>query len=236
MSTTSLLPLNPAVSPQQVARILPIRANLLPQEITAGRSARRMRVLVIAAAVIVVVGVGGWYADAFRAEKQAIRDRDTVTGQVNDARHAQNTDDNRQVTAVIQANKAYAAQLKTLMANDLPWSVVLDDLRSTGTAKHVTINSISASVIERQTSSKTALPSSTTASTVANLTISGTAKDKKTIAGFITALATVHGVANPYLTTAAQSTTSMSFTINADVTSAALCGRFSAIKCKTGGN
>lgn len=236
MSNTALLPLNPAVSPQQVARILPIRANLLPQEITAGRSARRMRVFVIAAAVIVVVGVGAWYADAYRAEKQAIRDRDTVTKQVNDARDAQNTAEYRQVTTAIQANKAYAAQLKTLMANDLPWSVVLDDLRSTGTAKGVTINSISASVVERPESSSTALPSSTTASTVATLTISGMAKDKKTIAGFITALTKVHGVANPYLTTAAQSTTSMSFTINADVTSAKLCGRFSATKCKTGGN
>ena len=106
MSTTALLPLNPAVSPQQVARILPIRANLLPQEITAGRSARRMRVFVIVAVVIVVVGVGAWYADAYRSEKQAIRDRDKVTAQVDDARNAQNTDEYRQVTTVLAANKA----------------------------------------------------------------------------------------------------------------------------------
>lgn len=235
MPNTALLPLNPAVSPQQVARILPIRARLLPQEITAGRSARRMRSFVIAAVAVVVVGLGGWYVAAYQDEKQAIRDRDAVNTQVNTARNAQNADDYRQVTAVLQANQAYASQLKTLMADDLPWSVLLDDLRSMGTAKQVTIDSIAVTVADKVATSTTAIPSSSTASTVATLTISGTAKDKKTIAGFITALATVHGVANPYMTTAAEGKGSTSFTVNADVTSTALCGRFSAIKCKTGG-
>lgn len=235
MATTALLPLNPAVSPQQVARVLSIRANLLPREITAGRTARRMRVVVIAAAAIVVVGVGAWYADAYHDEKQAIRDRDTVTAQVDAARALQNTDAYRQVTITIQANKAYDAQLKTLMANDLPWSVVLDDLRSTAAARQVTISSIAATAAEKQSSSAGSLPSSSTAHTAFTLSISGTAKDKQTVASFITALATVPGVANPFLTTA-QDKPPISFTINVDVTSAALCGRFSTTTCKTGGN
>jgi len=234
MPTTALMPLNPAVSPQQVARILPIRAKLLPQEITAGRRARRMRSFVIAAVAVVVVGLGAWYADAIQDEKRAIRDRDAVNAQVTAARNAQNADGYHQVTTVIQANQAYATQLKTLMADDLPWSVMLDDLRSLGTAKQVTIGSIAITVPDKVAASSTALPSASTASTVATLTITGTAKDKKTVAGFITALAGVHGVANPYMTTAAETESATSFTVNADVTSTALCGRFSATKCKTG--
>ena len=236
MPTTALLPLNPTASPQQITRILPIRANLLPPEIVAGRAARRMRLFVIVAVVIVVVGIGAWYADAFRDEKQTIRDRDAVIGQVDGARALQDTDAYRQVTTTIQANKAYRAQLKTLMANDLPWSVVLDDLRSTATARQITIGSITAAAAEKQGSSAGSLPTSGTASTMFAVTISGTAKDKKSIASYITGLAKVHGVANPYLTTATNEASSMSFTINVAVTSTALCGRFSATTCKTGGN
>jgi len=234
MANTALMPLNPAVSPQQVARVLPIRANLLPPEITARRAAHRMRVFIILAAVIVVAGIGAWYAAAYREQKQAIRDRDAVIAQVDRARAAQNVKAYRDVTAVIQANKTYQAQLKALMADDLSWSVVLNDLRSTGAASHVTIGSITASIVEKKAGAA-AVPGSTTGA-MAQLIISGSAKDKKTIAGFMTALTAVHGVANPYLTTAAQDKSVVSFTINADVTSAALCGRFSDTACKSGGN
>jgi len=236
MQNTALMPLNPAVSPQQVARILPIRANLLPREIIAGRRARQMRVFVILAAVIVVAGIGAWYADAYQDEKQAIRERDAVSAQVDQARAAQNTVAYREVTTVIQANKTYQTQLKALMTDDLPWSTVLDDLRSTGAAKQVTVGSITATIADKLSSGVGSQASSGATGAVVTLVISGTAKDKKTIAGFMTALTTVHGVANPYLTTAAQDKDKVSFTINADVTSAALCGRFSTTKCTTGGN
>ena len=59
-TTTALMPIDPAVSPQRVARILPIRANLLPSEITAGRNARRTRFALIGAVLVVVVVLARW--------------------------------------------------------------------------------------------------------------------------------------------------------------------------------
>ena len=138
------------------------------------------------------------------------------------------------VTRITQTNKTMAGQLKTLMADDVPWSTLLDDLRSTGAANGVTVTSVNAMTVDAQASNSKAAAAAKDA--IATLTIGGSANDKKTAAAFIDALIGVKGVANPYLTTATQSGTSsdITFTANAEVTSAALCGRYTTA-CTTGG-
>ena len=64
MATTTLLPLDPALSPQRVTRILAISADLLPDEVVVGRKARRSRTVVLAVVGLVVVLLGVWYARA----------------------------------------------------------------------------------------------------------------------------------------------------------------------------
>jgi type IV pilus assembly protein PilN len=239
--TTSLMPLDPAMSPQQVARLLPIRANLLPSEITSRRTARRMRAYVIAGVVLAIVGLGGWSADAYHDRSLAQDDLTAVSNQIAQVNSTMNNKEHAQVTKTINDNKAISDELKTLMASDLRWSTLIDNLRSTGTDSQVTINRITAALADK--SGAAGATTSSASQPVASLTLEGSAKDKSTIAGFIKKLAVVPGVGNPYLTSATQGSTSSgagstathyTFTISADVMPSALCGRFTTA-CKSGG-
>jgi Fimbrial assembly protein (PilN) len=226
--STSLMPLDPALSPQQVSRLLPIRADLLPAEITARRTARRMRTVVVAGVALIVVALGGWYADAYHDYSSAVDDRDAVNTQIADATRETHRQDLAQVTATIKENGEVTGQLKTLMTNDLQWSTLINRLRATGAESHVTITRITASLADAKSATTTALAGST-GTTVATLTIEGGGADKNTIAGFIDHLGRTPSIANPYLTTANQGSeqkSGYSFTASADVTSVALCGRF----------
>jgi hypothetical protein len=230
MATTALMPLDPA--PQQTNRVLTIRANLLPPEISVGRNARRMRGGVVVAMVVVLGLLGAWFAYAYHQKNLAGADLTDVTQQVNTVRS--NETKYQEVTKVKAQNELIATQLKTLLADDLVWSDVLDDLQSTASKNGVTITSIAAIAADKQSTSAN-LPSTSGETTVFTLTIGGTAPDKKTIAKYIDALTSVDNVANPYLTAATQGDTgSVSFLANADVTSDALCGRWTRT-CPTGG-
>jgi hypothetical protein len=231
--TTALMPLDPAVSPQQISRVLTIRANLLPEEITAGRNTRRLRLVVIGAVVIVMALLGGWYALAVQQKQLADQDFADVTDQVNVERNNQKK--YQPLTQTINQKATIDKQLKTLLAKDLSWATMLDSLRAAGDVSQVNITSITGVLAAEETEAVSAdtLPSTSDATTVATLTIVGTAPDKKTIADYIVALGEVENVANPYLTTATKNDNVLTFTLNADVTSTALCGRFT-IPC-TGG-
>jgi hypothetical protein len=234
--STSLMPLDPAMSPQQLSRLLPIRANLLPPEITSLRNARRMRTFVIAAVVLALVGLGGWSASVYNEHSAAEDDLAAVNTQISQVNSTMSDAKHAKVTETIAQNKAISAELTTLMANDLRWSTFLDNLRSTGKASNVTLGQISAAL--SQTGSGTA--AATGSAAVATLTIQGKAPDKRTIAGFIKKLQVMPGIGNPYLTSASQSSATdgeaptWTFTINANVTPTALCGRFTT-PCKSGG-
>jgi ABC-type Fe3+ transport system substrate-binding protein len=163
-----------------------------------------------------------------------------VNGQIFKADQAMKRKDLTDVTTTTQANTEISEQLKTLMANDLQWSTLLNRLRSTGATSDVTIARITAALSDPKNAGTPALPSTSTATTVATLTIEGAAADKKTIAGFIDNLGKTTGIANPFLTAAAQSqvaggtASNFTFTANADVTAVTLCGRFTK-PCPTGG-
>jgi Fimbrial assembly protein (PilN) len=243
--STSLMPLDPAMSPQQVARLLPIRARLLPAEITGRRNAQRMRAFVIVGVVLALVGLGGWSADAYHDHSLAEDEMAAVNVQIAKVNGTMNDPQHADVTKTINDNKAMSDNLKTLMANDLRWPTLLDNLRSTGTKSNVTLGQISVSLADAGSGTAAG------AGAVATLNLQGSAKDKSTIAGFIKKLGATPGIGNPYLTTASQSgdsatsgsatsgsaasnTSHYTFTINADVTSSALCGRFTT-PCPTGG-
>jgi Tfp pilus assembly protein PilN len=232
MATTALMPLDPA--PQQINRVLTIRANLLPSEISIGRDARRMRGGVLVALVVVLGLLVAWYGYAYHQKTLADADLAAMTRQVGIVRDAENQKKFQEVTTVKNQNDTITTQLKTLLAGDLPWSGILDDLRGTAAKSGVTITSISAAVADKQSASSASLPSATGKTTVFTLVIAGTAKDKKTIAKYIDALGGVAGVANPYLTAATQNTDGVSFLADADVTSSAVCGRWTK-PCATGG-
>jgi len=227
--TTALMPLDPALSPRQVTRVLPIRANLLPAEITAGRTARRTRVVLIGAIGLVILVMGGWFLFADKQRDLVGADLASTTQQVDTVRAETHKDAYAKVTDTKKARVTIDNELKTALTDDMPWATLLDSVRSTAAAKGVTVTTIVANLNSEKSGTSVA------ADTVGTMSISGTAKDKKTIAGYVDALAGVHAVSDAYLTVANQSDPkTWTFTLTAAITDDALCGRFT-VRCKTGG-
>lgn len=231
---TALMPLDPTVSPQQSLRILPIRANLLPDEITAGRNARRTRTLLAAVLVLTIAVLAGWYMLAVRDRNAAADDLATVTKQVDDTSTEMKADKYTKVTKTIEERDTITKQLKAAMANDLPWYTLMDQLRTTGIAT-VRITSISGALDKATTGGAATAAAAAASKKVGAVTVSGTAKDKKTIAAYLKALVDAKLVTNVYLTAGNKSDTNeWTFTLNADIPKSALCGRFTT-PCKSGG-
>ncbi|AGZ39482.1 hypothetical protein [Actinoplanes friuliensis] len=234
---TTLMPLDPAVSPQRVTRLLTISASLLPEEVIAGRRARRTRAWVIVVVVLVAGLLGSWFAYARHQTTLADDKLSEVTVQVTDLQRDQHK--YADVVEVQNQTKNITKQLRTLMANDLPWASLLDTLRTTGTASGIEVTGVNGILNATNASaSDTAadLPSTSGSTSIGSLIVTGTAPDKDTIAKFVDALSTQTVVADPYLTSATKGSDddNLQFSLRVDITGEARCGRFTA-PCKTGG-
>jgi hypothetical protein len=233
---TTLMPLDPAISRQLVARVPAISANLLPEEIVARRGAGRSRNMVLGTLIVVLALLTGWYIYA-RHEVQLAKEQlsgittETTTLQRSQSRY-------RDLVGVQSQTTTIAKQLSALLTNDLPWATLLKTLRTTGAASHVTVLGVTGTLNSGTTGAPAtgarALPSSSNSRTIGALTITGTGPDKPSIARYVEALGVIPSVANPYLTNASQTGDSVTFSITVDITARALCGRFTT-KCTTSG-
>jgi hypothetical protein len=235
MASTTLMPIDPALSPQRVSRVLTISADLLPDEIVAGRRARRTRAWVLVVLMLVLAGLGGWYALAERDLRAAGDELTAVTDEAADLQRRQN--DFAPVVNVQAETTTITKQLGTLLANDLPWATLTDTLRRTGSESGVTVGGMSGTLddAEAGASGAVSLPSTSGTTTIGTVTVTGTAPDKPSVAKYVDALSGLTIVANPYLTSVAETDDDVQFSLTVDITANALCGRFTTA-CKTGGN
>jgi hypothetical protein len=237
---TTLMPIDPATSPTRVWRILTISAHLLPAEIVAARRARRTRSWVLVILVLVVALLAGWFVYASTLKSDADTE---LQGLATDAAILQTSQnkDYADVVGVQSEIDALNKQLTTVMADDLPWSTLIETLDSTAGKASATLTSI-IGTLTAVGADGTAVPATTTgsltsataAATIGTLTLTGTAPDKPSVAAFVVDLGDLTSVANPYLTSATKSEEGMQFAIQLDITNASLCGRYSKA-CKTGG-
>jgi type IV pilus assembly protein PilN len=236
MATTTLMPLDPALSPQRVSRLLTISANLLPEEIVAGRRARRSRAVVLVALLVVVALLGSWYVYARHEVRVAKEERAVITTEATTLQSSQGR--YTEVVDVQNQTNLIAKQLSTLLANDLPWAALLTTLRDTANNSGVTvlgvIGTLNGGTTGAQTTAAGTLPSTSKSNTIGTLTITGTGPDKPSIAGYVDALGDLPMLANPYLTNVSQTTSDVTFSITVDITAKARCGRFTT-KCTTTG-
>jgi Tfp pilus assembly protein PilN len=222
LTTTGLLPIDPAVSPQRVNRILTIRANLLPSEIIASRNASRIRFGLLGAVLLAVILVGAWYVHALRVKSEAEGSRQAITDQIQAAQVAIRS--HQDVTDAVSQRDEINETLRKLLANDLPWTTLLDRVRA-ASPDGLVITTINGS-----------LDDDPNILTVGTLNIDGTAPDKKTVARYIDTLRKMEGITNPYVTTVNRDNTSnlFSFSLTAGITTESLCGKWTET-CKTGG-
>jgi hypothetical protein len=231
---TTLMPLDPATSPQRAARILNISADLLPAEVIDARRGRKVRGRVIAVLLVFVVLLGSWYAYTWQQARDARSDLDDVTAQAQSLQRSQSQ--YADVVNVQAERDTIAAQLKTLLGNDLSWRTLLGKLRSTGTSSNIVVTGMNGSLASSTETSAAAskLPSTTTSKVIGTLTVTGTAPDKDSLAKYVDALGDLEVVANPYLTSAAETEDTVQFSLQVDITASALGGRFTSTTA-TGG-
>ena len=236
MSTT-LLPIDPALSPQRVNRILPISAKLLPEETIAARRARRAAFWVAAVVALVTALCAAWFAVAYQQKVAAERDLDAATVMVSDLQRQQRT--YAKTVQVQNEITTLGEQLKTVMANDLDWSALLDTVRSAGTPSGIVVDGVNGRLngAEGADASLTStLPGTSTATSIGSLVVTGSGPDKRAVAAYVDALAKQAVLANPYVTSVAtDKQNGLTFSLTVDITQKALCGRFT-VECKAGGN
>jgi hypothetical protein len=235
---TMLIPIDPPVTSPWVTRVPTISASLLPEEIIAGRRARRSRAWVIVAVILVVCLLATWYVFAARAARAADAELTSALTEVTDLKRdqAQYTE----VVTVQNSTTTISAQLKAVMANDLDWAALLDTLRTTGAKADIKVVGISGLLkLDEQAADPAAtLPSTNEATAIGSLVVTGTGPDKEAVAAYADTLNKESTVANPYVTsvtTLEKNSSKVDFSLNLDITQAALCGRFGD-KCKAGGN
>ncbi len=235
---TTLMPLDPAVSPERVTRLLTISARLLPDEIMAARRARRTRLWVIVIVAVFAGLCGLWAVDADRERQAADKDLTAATAEVAKLQDLQR--DFSPVVQVLSDTTVLNKQLTTVMANDLDWAALLDTLRRTGTASDIEIAGVNGKLTATSatsTDSANALPSTAETVSIGSLVITGTGPDKDAVATYADRLAKQQTlIANPYVTSVTSDPDAgVTFSLTLDITQASLCGRFSAEQCPSAG-
>ncbi|MET8148428.1 PilN domain-containing protein [Actinoplanes sp. NPDC049668] len=235
---TTLLPIDPAVSPQRVNRILTISASLLPEEITAARRARRAG-LWVAVVVLLVAGLcAAWFTAAYQQTQASEKDLEAASVTVADLQREQ-----AEYSETVRIQDGIATlngQLESVMANDLDWDALLDRVRQTGIRSGVEVEGVNGRLNTADGSGSAKanpLPGTSTEPLVGSLIVTGTGPDKRAVAAYVDALAKETVLANPYVTSVTKEENDddrVSFSLTADITQAALCGRFTT-ECK-GGN
>jgi Tfp pilus assembly protein PilN len=226
---TTLMPLDPATSPQRAARVLSIAAHLLPDEVIAGRRAKKVRGWVIIVLGVVTVLLGSWYAVVTLQARDAENDLKGVALEQTVLQRKQTefqllTDTRKDIAAI-------DSRLATLLADDLRWSTVLNTLRTTGVDSAIDVTAVagalSSSASGGGTASTDRLPTAKAETIVGTLTVTGEAPDKNSVARYVEDLDKADLFANPYLTNAAEAENTVQFSLSVDMTGAALGGRFS---------
>lgn len=231
MATTMIPPTPAAMAPTGEVRFVAVRASLLPDEVISSRQAVVVRKQVLLGLVGVVIALIGWYGMSWWQTKAANSDLSSVRGQGVSLQNQQN-----QFAPLVRAQAEISAiqtQLQSLMATDLQWKTMLATLRAKAPSG-VSLRSVSGT-LNAPTASLGGLTGSTAGiAGVGQVTITGTAPDKKTVAAYADQLATVSGLSAPLIENVQATTHPVTFTISALITSDALGGRYSATT--TGGH
>lgn len=230
MTTTALMPLDPTVSPQQASRVLTIRADLLPPEIRDGRRARRTRAFVVTTLVLVLVGLGGWYATATSAKNAAESEYNQTLEQLASVQNQQKKDKKVQkMMAVKQGNTVLAKELKALLDQDMSWANLLVLIRDTAEDANVTVEEVTGGLVEASPGQEIQ------AGTLGSIDITGKADNKKEVAEYVDALGKLTYLSDPFVSSVTQEEGKLfTFILTVTITDEGLCGRYTT-DCKSGG-
>jgi Tfp pilus assembly protein PilN len=223
MTTTALMPLDPSVSPQQAARVLTIRADLLPPEIRDGRRARRARSFVLVSLVLVLTALGSWYTVAAGAKNDAVEEYNQTLDQLAKVQRDQKEDaEVQRMIEVKQGNTLLEKELKTLLGKDMSWANLIDLIRDKGADASVEVNEINGGLPADDAGQ------AGTDADLGTLQVTGTADSKKEVAEYVNALGKLDYLSNPFVNSVTEEKEPkvVKFVLTVTITDKGLCGRF----------
>jgi Tfp pilus assembly protein PilN len=232
MATTMISPTSaprPSPGPEAV-RFVAVRANLLPDEVLSARQVLVVRKQVLLGLVVVAALLVAAYAASWWQTSSARSNLDDAQRQGVAYQNQQN--EFAGLVAVQGKVQSIQTQLRTLMVGDLSWKGMLTTLRAkapSGVSITTVTGNINAAAITA------AVPGAAAAAlnqsgkpSVGQLTITGTAPDKKTTAAYADKLGSVKGLTAPLISSITSSASAVTFTVTVVITSDALGGRYSA--------
>ena len=227
MSTLTLPETVPAPTHEPL-RFVSVFASLLPDEIVDARRGRKVRRVIVAALVVLVLIIAGLTFMAKRQTASAQSSLNTVQDKGTTLLHQQ-----AKYTPVVTAqakSSAIEKQLTTLMSGDVDWTKLMAAINAAAPAG-ISITNLTGNV---STSTAAAGASAgagalTTASeSIGTMTLAGTSTDQNGVASYLDALAKVPGIAVPYPAgVTAVDGGSFSFSASLIITVAAKGGRYS---------
>jgi Tfp pilus assembly protein PilN len=219
MATPTLTKTPPSI--EGALRIPPVEANLLPVEIVEARRGRVARRIVVTALVALFLVITGWYGQArYRTSTVA----DSLQRVEDDAQRVQRQQrDFADLLATRAESQAIETRLSGLVAGDLSWSRLLFSLR-TEAPSGVKVTSVVGALFD-DAASVEAIATRKEGAAIGKLTVSGTASTKAALATYVDRLGRVAGLTNPLLTSATEVASVVQFSVQLDITTAALGGR-----------
>lgn len=206
-----------------------VRANLLPEEVVAARSARRLRRRVISGLVTLLVLLSSGYAYSRWQTHRARNDLAAAQAETATLQQQQ-----QQYAPLVKAQTRSAqieSTLRTLMSTDVPWTALLSSLDTKAAASRVVLDSIAANLDTGPASNTpggggVGALNHTGQAQIGTLTITGKAPDAGSVARYVEALATVHGLAVPLPADVSGTKGGVTFSVNVIITTDAYGGRY----------
>ncbi len=236
MSAPTIAPARPR--PGDDFRIIMVTANLLPDEIVAGRRLRQLqRRIVLAFAVLLVVLISGYAVSWWQTgtAQTELSDQQTRTVSLDNQLKTYQPllDAQAKSTRIEQA-------LSTLMTGDLQWRDLVTELRSaarggltvTGVTGNVyTVDQPSVPGAGLELLNQSGLP------VIGTVNVTGSAPNKNNVAAYVERLAKLPGLAAPLPASVTGEGNALTFSVDVLLTSDALGGRFAAkTSAANGGN
>jgi Tfp pilus assembly protein PilN len=220
---TTILTPDAVTYPASELRLLSIAADLLPAEIVELRQGRRIRRVVFSALAGVLVVLLAWYALAVFQTADARDNLATAQADAQSLTRQQHTFGDLINTQA--QGQAIAGQLSELFGRDLGWGRVLTQVLAAAPTG-VTVTGLDGAMLDTS-----GVPAAKTATLsgeprLGKLTVIGLGTSKSVVATYVDALAKIVGLGSPLVTNAALEVGGWKFTVQLDITQAALGGRY----------
>jgi len=204
--------------------LLPIAADLLPQEVVNDRRDRKVRALMIVAVAAFTALLVGFYA--ITRYQTTLAEKDLAAAQAEVTSLTEKQKEFRALTQTKDASKKITDELKLLMANDLQWGPLLAAIQGLA-PEDVFLKGITGAInADGVAENKNNLPKTYKEKQVGTIMLVGTSPDKAKIAALSEALGRVPGLGDPLVSEVSSVDRAFRFGIRVDITSAALGGRY----------